>query len=570
MIFRPLDGRSFSDYLWLFQNAYILCGCIYYIILRPAYLRRSSQSARHGNIDAIGGKRGERRSDDVHLLGSKDEELGCEGNRVTTSDVSGKDHAAEPHQQQSASASGGSPVDAAIKAAEDRIAAREVHRCAESEGPSTSPESPGEGTDVIVASPPQQPSRFWFLDRLKVVLTVFVVIHHVACACYAPVWGGPVMIFGSTKGVLEGNYDTFFTKVFAPWFLNLQQAYFMSLFFFISAYFTPGSWDRKGKSDFLADKFKRLGWPFMFYNVVLGPVTWVVMCAIFDVPFPGYDLVGGPPWFVGWLLTFNVFYAYLSYDVVDASDNVPIKAVGSEHHVTPIPGVGSWLAIGLALGIAASVYPWKDFVAMPGGFRSAIIYIPCFYAGVVTKRMGWLYQLQSICRSSSLFLAGIVTLISVALFGIQLQEAYATDPSLAADYTKDMDVLKGPFCVAIMMLFLWGFQEYFNKPPSAMMKACARSAYTVYIIHYFPLMLVQWLFYITMGSANADAAQEYPLSRYSTNKEVLGSSLYYIVIVENPELWSFISWLIQSVLTNMIVWPVSYVICNLPILRSVL
>src|ERR1700760_3306895 len=79
----------------------------------------------------------------------------------------------------------------------------------------------------------RKPSRrLDYLDALKVGLTVLVIAHH-AGQPYGPT-GGRWPIFDAQR-----------TAVLGPFFA-VNAAFFMGLFFLISAYFLPASFDRKG------------------------------------------------------------------------------------------------------------------------------------------------------------------------------------------------------------------------------------------------------------------------------------------------------------------------------------
>jgi len=148
------------------------------------------------------------------------------------------------------------------------------------------------------------------LDNLKTLLTVAVVLHHSLGA----------FLGGGNLGLGIAAYQCTWNTLQA-WEL-LDQGYFMCVFFFISAYFTPTSCGRKGKAPFLADKLKRLRIPFLFYTLVLQPlVSNFVNLAVIGpesslhkwsyVPSPG------PCWFICWLIIFNVCYT-----MIDADDKV--------------------------------------------------------------------------------------------------------------------------------------------------------------------------------------------------------------------------------------------------------
>src|SRR5512132_1518267 len=83
-------------------------------------------------------------------------------------------------------------------------------------------------------------SRLLFVDNIRVWLTILVILHHL------------MITYAGTGGWLykEGRQDLI-TDALGGWFCATNQAYFMGLFLLISAYFVPGSYDRKGMGRFL-------------------------------------------------------------------------------------------------------------------------------------------------------------------------------------------------------------------------------------------------------------------------------------------------------------------------------
>src|SRR5512137_2222412 len=152
-------------------------------------------------------------------------------------------------------------------------------------------------------------SRLLFIDNMRVMLTIQVVLFH-------------LMIIYSGAGsqlYTEGRQD-FVTGALGVWFCAVSQAYFMGLFLMISAYFVPGSYDRKGASRFLKDRLIRLGIPMAFYSWILSPMLVYLVKRVKDglsLPWwhylPGLKfeaVIGsGPLWFVETLLIFSVVYA---------------------------------------------------------------------------------------------------------------------------------------------------------------------------------------------------------------------------------------------------------------------
>ena len=73
----------------------------------------------------------------------------------------------------------------------------------------------------------------------------------------------------------------------------------MSLFFFVSGYFVPASYDRKGRHDFLKDRFHRLGIPFLIMTLIGWPLL-VVLTRLVQGPSHSYKV----------MLTYTCSYLY--------------------------------------------------------------------------------------------------------------------------------------------------------------------------------------------------------------------------------------------------------------------
>eukprot|EP01084_Bolivina_argentea_P304558 526007_1 len=98
---------------------------------------------------------------------------------------------------------------------------------------------------------PSKP-RLYYLDNLKSILTAIVVITHI----------NEIFSGGGQPFTIGNYYNPFIVAALST--LGISQSYYMCLFFFISGYFVPTSYDRKGFNKFLRDKFKRIGVPFIF------------------------------------------------------------------------------------------------------------------------------------------------------------------------------------------------------------------------------------------------------------------------------------------------------------------
>ena len=126
-------------------------------------------------------------------------------------------------------------------------------------------------------------SRLNYLDNLKVALTFLVILHH----------AGQAYGDGGEWGYTPSNPEEVM-----PWiwhFFSTNAAFFMGLYFFISGYFIPGSYDRQSFGTFVRKKILRLGVPLLLMGGLLTYATGKVEIAHM--------------WFVESLLIFSFFYA---------------------------------------------------------------------------------------------------------------------------------------------------------------------------------------------------------------------------------------------------------------------
>ena len=79
----------------------------------------------------------------------------------------------------------------------------------------------------------------------------------------------------------ENDGNGFYMIPFAM-FVSTNQAFFMGMFFLISAYFVPRSYNRKGIRVFLKDRLLRLGIPVAIYFFIISPLTIYYLIKIRD------------------------------------------------------------------------------------------------------------------------------------------------------------------------------------------------------------------------------------------------------------------------------------------------
>ncbi len=148
-------------------------------------------------------------------------------------------------------------------------------------------------------------SRLLYIDNLRILLISLVVLLHFNITYGAP---GDWYYNESEAGMPEVILQAMFNIT--------NQAFFMGMFFFISAYFTAASIQRKATGKFLKERMIRLGIPLLVFYFILNPLTNFIHynCIRHEaVSFTGFltnpNAWGfGPMWFVETLLIFTLLY----------------------------------------------------------------------------------------------------------------------------------------------------------------------------------------------------------------------------------------------------------------------
>jgi len=237
--------------------------------------------------------------------------------------------------------------------------------------------------------PPHVSSRNAYLDHIRVLLTVLVVMHHTA------------ITYGADGGwffkEVEGGSLSPLVRLIYMFVTTVDQSYFMGFFFLLAGYFTPLSLARKGTGAFLKDRFVRLGIPLAAFALVLAPLTisFARLMVEGGTFFDGFYWIWimhhyecGPMWFVQALLVFTLIYvvwAKTPFATAAARDDSPLPA----HSVI----LASALATGLlAFGLRLAVPTGQNVFGMQIGYFAT--YVVLYYVGCRAARSGWLERVE--------------------------------------------------------------------------------------------------------------------------------------------------------------------------------
>jgi glucan biosynthesis protein C len=336
------------------------------------------------------------------------------------------------------------------------------------------------------ARDPKAAGRLLFVDNIRVFLTILVILHHLM-----------ITYSGTGSWYYNEGRDDLITRFVGGWFCSVNQAYFMGLFLLISAYFVPGSYDRKGAGRFLKDRLIRLGIPLAVFSWVLHPLfvygglaladglrmpLWRFFATEYFTKYGQPVLGAGPLWFVEILLIFSL--VYVLWRLVFRSRPAPMVAE------TRFPGNGSIALFALLLGVAGFLvrlvflmdgYVLKALNLQLGFFAQ---YIALFIVGLIAYRRNWLVSLPD--KTGRLWL-GIAALF--VLLGVGIQVAMNSG-AMSGALTKGgwhwesltYALWESFLCMSMCIGVIYVFRRYLNRR-GKLAGFLVPNAYTAYIIH---------------------------------------------------------------------------------------
>lgn len=283
------------------------------------------------------------------------------------------------------------------------------------------------------------------LDDLKVMLTILVVFHH--------------------AGQAYGNggswpYSPSNQQEHLPWiwhFFSVNAAFFMGLFFFISGYFVPRSYDKQGGKLFVKRKFIRLGTPLFAMGTLLS-----LACKRIEL---------GHMWYIESLLLFCLLYALVRQVCL------PIH-----HSCQSRPTLIGLTIVGSVMGIGSffirQIYPqdywiWPvDIIPLPLEPAHYLQYVLMFALGILSWRFGWMNKTKPYVGLTSLLLGCGLSI------GIYVREEGAWNDFV----TQWFGFYESLLCVFLSFGLLWLFNQHLNKA-SRFLSWCSAQSYGVYIVH---------------------------------------------------------------------------------------
>lgn len=351
---------------------------------------------------------------------------------------------------------------------------------------------------------PSSAPRRAYLDNLRIALAGLVVAHHAGQA-YGPT-GGSWPIHEAERAAVLGP------------FFSVNESFFMGLFFFLSAYFWPVAYDRKGVWPFLRTRLLRLGAPLLAVTLLaFGPITYAgYLAGGGDLPLARYLVevyIGrwhvdpGHLWFVSHLLGYAVVYAAgrtLSSAIARRRHGPAGRDGAGAPHVSDVPLLATpghvalavaAVVIGLATFVLRIWYPIDRWTWVLGVFWMHVAHLPQYVAlvlaGLLAYRHRWLERLPTATGTTWLW---------IGLSAAALRYAYAlsglgsTVPLLASggwDWRSLVGSLwEGIACVGLSVGLLTLFRQRGNVS-GRLLRELGAGTYAVYIVHVFVVVGLQ-------------------------------------------------------------------------------
>ncbi|VVB68730.1 Acyltransferase family protein [uncultured archaeon] len=307
--------------------------------------------------------------------------------------------------------------------------------------------------------------RIYFLDNLKVFLTVLVVLHH-AAQPYGP--GGGWWIVSEPYSLVD--------YIVLGIFMAVNASFFMGLFFMISAYFVPSSLEKKVATKFMKDRLAKLGVPILIFMIGVFPVM-------------GYLLEGQPSitlghlWFLAMLLIFSAVYA--AYWLVKKPSSKTKRA---------FPGNATILAFVVVMALISFIVriwaPENRWVLF-GLFEPFHLtqYVMLFAAGIIAYREGWIDTIPKATSKLWSRVAILMVILLLVIGSVTNSTEFSGGLKVASLLGSFWEAFMGvSMCIALLALF----KNRFNSQGS-ITKALANDTFTVYLIHIPIIVLLQYL-----------------------------------------------------------------------------
>lgn len=324
--------------------------------------------------------------------------------------------------------------------------------------------------------------RLFYIDNLKLLIIVFVVMHHLAVT-----YSG----FGSWY-YNENNHLNTLSTVWFSFYLSFEQGYFMGLLFMIAGYFAAGSYDRKGFGQFIGDRLRRLIIPSLIYMVIITPFIGVIELGKNLAGFNVLDFLSGTGvmWFAVALFIFSLFYGFVRQIFCRST------STSREKQIQP-----SFMNA-VILILIISTFAFLIRIVQPIGtsilnmqFCYFASYIILFSVGIIAYKNN-LFARINYKSGKRWLICGIVFGLFIWLVGLSIVDKMGNPASLQGGFTWQsalFSLWESFVAVAMSIGLIAVFREKLNHQ-SKLIKTLSDNSFAVYMFHPPIIVAVSILF----------------------------------------------------------------------------
>lgn len=360
----------------------------------------------------------------------------------------------------------------------------------------------------IINTEPKKP-RLVFLDNIKVFFTVLVIFTHVRVS-----YGGEGSWYyiATLNETNPADVITITILYMIAGIGGLFLAATMGLFFLMSAYFTPKSYDRKAVSGFWKERITRLGIPILLYILVFNPIISYLLALGGVLPYSSYPRFQGSfidyylsnfqslDNFVGFLTNFSITWflvVLLIFSAVYTIWRQITKIASIQKRIPkelPIPKYIYLLLLAFGLGFLTFLLriavPVEQF---PFGLPLAYIiqYFMMFSVGIIAYRYGWFEQMtrRHVKIWALTIFVGVIFFFTYFFVFVGVDSDYSLFFGGLHLQALIFAMVESLACMGMIFVLIKIFYAKFNKQ-GKLLKNLSDSSYIIYLIHPFVVIPV--------------------------------------------------------------------------------
>jgi peptidoglycan/LPS O-acetylase OafA/YrhL len=326
-----------------------------------------------------------------------------------------------------------------------------------------------------------QDDRLAFLDVLRVAIIVMVIAHHAAQA-YGPTGGNwPVT-------------DSSSSDWFAP-FHTVDAAVGLGLLFLLAGYLVPRSYDRKGPTTFLKQRWARIGVPLLVFAFAVHlPVVYLVS-GVEPGELVGLLYEGG---WQGLYLHLWVLGHLLLYTSIYAAWRKTTDRPGRLRRIFPPPTNATIAAFVVALTLVTWIIRWwypidewvPLFFVLAAEPANLVQYVSLFFLGIAAYRNDWFRLVPT--RIGVLWL-GIGLSATFAIAAIQATGVWNNFLATGGASPRSLLLagLGALVCTGLSVGLIVTARELLDRP-QPVLAAMATASYPAYILHFWIVIGLQF------------------------------------------------------------------------------